>query len=201
VQKRPASQPADAPPPSGDGRADDLISQSEFDRLEAEFSEIPDEILKIPDNAPKLRKPWLFVGSLFLEFLAVMYAFWPSNSPNDHLQKPSPWPAGYAELFMSDCLTLVSFDGTKTLTLADDQTASLEMRSRKATAETVEGRWTYDANSTRYQVHLSDGAETYSLASIEHTGHCMLIKGDLNSANLNASWFSRRRGQSVYPDE
>ena len=55
---------------------------------------------------------------------------------------------------------------------------------------TIDGTWSFDETSKRYAVSLKGETTVYSVIRPENSYTCLLIKGDLESANLRQSWFS-----------
>jgi hypothetical protein len=62
------------------------------------------------------------------------------------------------------------------------------------------GEWRYDAASKKYLITLDGEAIAYSLISPDHISTCMLIKGELATADLTASWFSFEDDPGDYVD-
>jgi hypothetical protein len=105
----------------------------------------------------------------------------------------SPIVPGWQELI--PCSSAVSIDGRKELRLSEDHHAMLHEKSllkngKQSEEKEVTGLWSFDDQSRRYSVSTSGTTVSYTLVSPEQVGTCMLINGDLKSANLLESWFS-----------
>ncbi|MGF6313430.1 hypothetical protein ABIB82_007570 [Bradyrhizobium sp. i1.8.4] len=93
---------------------------------------------------------------------------------------------GWNELV--SCSDMTSLDGTQRMTLSEDQVVSL--RDERGPKSSKSGLWFYDQSSKRYSVTLLGQTSNYSIVAPRGTGTCMLIKGDLEAADLGGSWFS-----------
>ncbi len=104
-------------------------------------------------------------------------------------------PPGWDDL--APCSDMVSFDGTKTLTLSEDHRASvyykdpLKEPKEGERGVSVEGTWSFDEISKRYSVIFNGVTTDYLMLFPEDVNTCMLIKGDLETADLRGSWFSK----------
>jgi hypothetical protein len=74
---------------------------------------------------------------------------------------------------------------------------------RRRGNETIskEGTWSFDEISKRYLVVLNGETTTYLLVSPEGGGMCMLIAGDVQSADLRQSWFSSLADDNHEPND
>jgi len=99
---------------------------------------------------------------------------------------------------------LISFSGTKYVTLFEDQHAELvqyipAQQGKESADSIINGRWSYDPSSTQYSITIGGNTISYSLFSPEHLAICILSKGEIDAANLYESWFTYRdddRGDS-----
>ena len=93
------------------------------------------------------------------------------------------------------CSSAVSLDGSKELLLSEDHRAmfydkSLLKDGKRYEDIGVAGEWSFDDPSKKYFVSLSGTINIYTLVSPEQVSTCMLIRGNLESADLVESWFS-----------
>ena len=187
----------------------ELATDSENDVVDAEFTEVDDdrhgsdhEGALEPEFAPnpigsaehsrsKPRAPWLALTLLVIGGVGAYRAFFRTDIVRTHEERTLP--AGWLDL--SPCSFTRSFDGTKWLTLADDQSAelreALSPEQGKAGNERVStGKWSYDETSKQYSVTLNDEATDYTLLSQDGVATCILVKGGLSNADLRESWFA-----------
>jgi hypothetical protein len=104
-----------------------------------------------------------------------------------------PIVPGWQEL--ASCSYAVSLDGNKELLLSEDHSATLYDKSVMKEGSRYKdigapGTWSFDDNSKKYTVSFGGIADIYTVVSPEQVSFCMLIKGNLESANLRESWFS-----------
>jgi hypothetical protein len=101
----------------------------------------------------------------------------------------TPIIPGWTDL--APCSYTTSFDGTKDLALDEDHRASRFDNAVVSDNKNnpVRGSWSFDESSKRYSVTFGNDTTVYSVLSIERAG-CILVKGDLESADLRRSWFS-----------
>jgi hypothetical protein len=106
---------------------------------------------------------------------------------------PVPVP-GWDGLFL--CSDVASLDGAKELMLDENHLARLYGGANsKNIAEgeqgrSIDGEWSFNETLKRYAITLNGVTTVYSVVQPENSHMCLLIKGDLNSANLRESWFS-----------
>ena len=87
-----------------------------------------------------------------------------------------------------------SLDGHKRLFLNTDHLAEIEDDMKRSESNNVEdslasGTWRYEPISGRYAVTLEGLTVLYSrISPIENV--CLLVKGEIGAADLNASWFA-----------
>jgi hypothetical protein len=111
-----------------------------------------------------------------------------------HRPEIVPTALGWDDLI--SCSDSTSLDGTKRLSVSENSHAILYEAhgpsDRRRGNETIskEGAWSFDQISKRYLVVLNGETRTYLLVSPEGGGMCMLISGDVQSADLHQSWFS-----------
>lgn len=63
-------------------------------------------------------------------------------------------------------------------------------RAEREEARSIDGEWSFDEGLKRYAITLNGVTTVYSVVQPENSHTCLLIKGDLNSANLSESWFA-----------
>jgi hypothetical protein len=140
------------------------------------------------------KTPW---AKVLYTLAAVALVYWiffykPDEALTTEIQSAVP---GWDDLI--PCSDMVSFDGTKTLTLYEDHRTSvyykdpLKEPKEGERGVTVEGTWSFDEISKRYSVTLNGLTTDYLMLSPEDVSTCMLIKGDLEAADLRGSWFSK----------
>jgi hypothetical protein len=129
----------------------------------------------------------LYLGIAF-DFLGFVF------SSRDIAARPQkPAVLGWNDL--ETCAFLTSLDDKKNLTLTEDQGAELmeaapDENDAPTESKKLQGRWGYDAGSKRYSITLNGDTATYTLISRGEPATCILVKGDLDTADLRASWFS-----------
>jgi hypothetical protein len=184
-------------------------ADSEYDVVDAEFTEVDDDRRgsdhegarepKFPPNPmgsaehsrSKPRAPWLALILLLIGGVVAYRVFFRTDIGRTHEERTLP--AGWLDL--SSCSFTRSFDGTKWLTLADDQSAqsreALSPEQGKARNERVStGKWSYDETSKQFSVTLNGETTDYTLLSQDGVATCILVKGGLSNANLRESWFA-----------
>jgi hypothetical protein len=126
-----------------------------------------------------------FVGALLVGAIVFWITFKRTEKP------PNEAPIlGWSEL--ASCSDLMSLDGTKQLTLFENH--SVKFHDEGSSKVSKIGLWSYDEPSKRYSVTLPDQTSTYFIVAPRGTDTCMLIKGDLEAADLRGSWFSSSVG-------
>jgi hypothetical protein len=89
---------------------------------------------------------------------------------------------------LSSCSFMVSFDGKRRLWLSENHFARIEEPDQASTS----GSWSFDESTTKYTVTVADESVIYSVVAPGDRDDCMLIKGDLATADLPRSWFYSR---------
>jgi hypothetical protein len=89
---------------------------------------------------------------------------------------------------ISSCSFTVSFDGKRRLWLSENHFARIEEPDQAS----ADGSWSFDESTTKYIVTVHDESVTYSVVAPGDGDNCMLIKGDLATADLPRSWFYSR---------
>jgi len=102
--------------------------------------------------------------------------------------------AGWAELY--GCSLMQSLDGTRELVLLQDHT--VELREKAASGEQT-GTWAFDEARKRYFITLGAQEKSYTLVQPEDSEVCILARGEMTSANMEESWYSRTL-QDLYGD-
>jgi hypothetical protein len=86
---------------------------------------------------------------------------------------------------ISSCSFMVSFDGKRRLWLSENHFARIEEPNQAR----ADGSWSFDESTTKYTVTVRDESVTYSVVAPGDGDNCMLIKGDLATADLPRRWF------------
>jgi hypothetical protein len=106
---------------------------------------------------------------------------------------PAPVP-GWDDLI--PCSYVASFDGAEELMLYENHFVRLNDGTNPSDGAErdqhnyIDGKWSFDEGLKRYAITLNDVTTVYSVVQPENSHTCLLIKGDLNAANLRESWFS-----------
>jgi hypothetical protein len=122
-----------------------------------------------------------------------------------HRPEIVPTALGWGDLI--SCSDSTSLDGTRRLSVSENSHAILYEAhgpsDRRRGNETIskEGTWSFDEISKRYLLVLNGETTTYLLVSPEGGGMCMLIAGDVQSADLRQSWFSSPADDNHEPDD
>jgi hypothetical protein len=98
--------------------------------------------------------------------------------------------AGWDEL--GACSNMASLDDARELRFFENQNAEIWDHSslKEGESDIAQGVWSYDAATKRYALTLKGETTTYTLLSRGDPVTCILYKGNLDSADLRASWFS-----------
>ncbi len=83
---------------------------------------------------------------------------------------------------------MVSFDGKRRLWLSENHLARIEQPDQSS----ADGSWSFDESTTKYSVTVINESVTYLVVAPGDKDNCMLIKGDLTTADLPQSWFYSR---------
>jgi hypothetical protein len=122
-----------------------------------------------------------------------------------HRPEIVPTALGWDDLI--SCSDSTSLDGTRRLSVSENNNAILyEARGpsdRRRDNETIskEGTWSFDEISKKYLIVLNGETTTYLLVIPEGGGMCMLIAGDVQSADLRQSYFSSPADENHEPDD
>jgi hypothetical protein len=146
------------------------------------------------------RIPWgAIVGATIVAGLVYLFFFF---EPKRQEKKPTVYPAGWSEL--QDCTETSSFDGKSFLALTVDQSAELtETATSKDGKDDIHvtfGQWNYDPASKKYAITFNGKTKNYVALSMDDVATCILVSGELASANLLESWFSTK-DEEPPPDE
>lgn len=138
----------------------------------------------IPNKSSPWRRALLACGAA-----VFAYAIYVHRSQ----QVTPPTISGWNDLIF--CSHAVSFDGSRELLLSEQHIATLYEKSvaknEKSNEDTrVLGTWSFNDQSKKYILSLAGTTNAYTLLSPEQVSTCMLIKGNLDSADLRESWFS-----------
>jgi hypothetical protein len=89
---------------------------------------------------------------------------------------------------ISSCSFMASFDGTSHLTLSENHLARIEERDHAS----AEGAWSFDESTGKYLIAVNGKSVSYSVVTSGDGNNCMLITGDIGTADLARSWFYSR---------
>jgi hypothetical protein len=89
---------------------------------------------------------------------------------------------------LSDCSFMVSFDGKRRLWLSENHFARIEEPDQASAS----GSWSFDESTSKYAITIHNDSIIYSVVVPGDGDNCMLIKGDLATADLPRSWFYSR---------
>jgi hypothetical protein len=174
------------------------------DEIDAEFT---DADLDRPswENAPDLRsalkpqrKTWvraawsmIFLGGIGLgaHYLATHR---PTREP-----EPSPQP-GWDQL--TRCSFVTSFDGNKSLSFSEDGRAEMYDNTHKDN-DAIIGEWRFDEATNLFTVTFTGISNSYAMAEPGQGPICMLLKGELQAADLKGSWFSPSSDETPDPGD
>jgi hypothetical protein len=99
---------------------------------------------------------------------------------------------------LSRCSPLISFDGSRYLTLSKNHFARLE--GKKDARKTENGQWSFDQEAKSYSITVENQTTIYSAIIPGDELTCILIKGDRASVDLAASWFQDHGNDEDAPD-
>jgi hypothetical protein len=172
--------------------------KDEKDVIDAEFTDAdldPPFSEETPDLRPALYKPeprrktWArVVGSvIFLGGVSLgVYYLVTHSTPHREPEPPKP---GWEQL--ARCSFLTSLDGNKDLSLWDDGRAELfDNTSKDKDVVAVEGQWRFEQATNLFAVIFDGVSKSYAVVEPGQGPICMLLKGDLQAADLKESWFS-----------
>jgi hypothetical protein len=136
---------------------------------------------KAADHAPTKS----FSGKLIYAGCAAIFLFSIFQLIFEKREEPQAVP-GWDEI--SNCSFMVSFDGKRHLWLSENHFARIEEPDRAS----LDGSWSFNEGVANYTITVHDQPITYSVVAPADGGSCMLIKGDLATADLPQSWFYSR---------
>jgi len=178
------------PRSTGNTRTNEDVIDPEFTEVDGHSAQFKSQQFRATRAGPTPNKssPWRKVllvcgGAVFV------YAIYVHRS---HEVTPPTIP-GWDELI--HCSHAVSIDGSKELRLSERHIATLYDKSLAKDGKLSENRgvlgaWSFDDRSKKYLLSLAGTTNAYTLLSPEQVNTCMLIKGNLESADLRESWFS-----------
>lgn len=141
-------------------------------------------------TSQKLRVPWLNLIVIGCVGIAIYGMFFRGHHSKP--EAPNP-PAGWLDLL--GCTETRSFDGTKWLSLSEDRTAALHEQLGKPTEQLSKGEWSYDETAKTYAITINGQMTNYFVFNQQDIPGCMLVRGNLNEANLLESWFATMDGR------
>lgn len=120
----------------------------------------------------------LICGGVGVLFLYAMFK--PAFEQRQAPQTVAGWDG------ISNCSFMASFDGKRHLLLSENHFARIEGPDQAS----ADGSWSFDESTGKYTIGVRGEPVTYSVVSPGDGDNCMLIKGDLGTADLPRSWFS-----------
>jgi hypothetical protein len=124
----------------------------------------------------------MFLGGLGLGAYYLATHTTPHREP-----EPEPPKPGWERL--ARCSFVTSFDGNRDLSFSDDGRAELYDNTNKD-KDVVAGEWRFDEATNLFAVILDGVPKSYAVVEPGQGPICMLLKGDLQAADLKESWFS-----------
>lgn len=124
---------------------------------------------------------------MFLGALGLGAYYFATHTASHRKPEPPPPKPGWEQL--TRCSFLTSFDGSKDLSLWDDGRAELYDNINKQ-QDAVEGEWRFDKGTNLFAVIFDGVPKSYAMVEPGQGPICMLLMGDLRSADLQESWFS-----------
>ncbi len=162
------------------------------DAMETGQSEPPAESAPTRENpakpaerAPKTRLTKGFSGKFIYAGVGVIFLYTIFNVVFEKREAPQAIPGWDG---ISSCSFMVSFDGKRRLWLSENHVARIEEPDQA----TADGSWSFDESTSRYAITVNNDSVTYSVVAPGDGDNCMLIKGDLATADLPRSWFYSR---------
>jgi hypothetical protein len=140
---------------------------------------------KPAERAPKTRLTKVFSAKLIYAGLGVIFLYTIFNVVFEKREAPQAIPGWDG---ISSCSFMVSFDGKRRLWLSENHVARIEEPDQA----TADGSWSFDESTSRYAITVNNDSVTYSVVAPGDGDNCMLIKGDLATADLPRSWFYSR---------
>jgi hypothetical protein len=137
------------------------------------------------EGAPRARLTKDLSGKLIYGGLGVIFVCTIFNVVFKQREAPQVIP-GWDGL--SSCSFMVSYDGKRRLRLSENHFARIEEPDQAS----ADGSWSFDESTTKYTITVHDESVTYSVVAPGDGDNCMLIKGDLATADLSRSWFYSR---------
>jgi hypothetical protein len=137
---------------------------------------------KPPERAPKTRLTKGFSGKLIYAGVGVIFLYTIFNVVFEKQEAPEAIPGWDG---ISSCSFMVSFDGKRRLWLSENHFARIEEPDQAS----ADGSWSFDESSSKYTIAVHDESVTYSVVTPGDGNNCILIKGDLATADLPRSWF------------
>jgi hypothetical protein len=123
------------------------------------------------EGAPRTRLMKNLSGNLIYGGLGVICLFTIFRVVFEQRETP-PVIAGWEGI--SNCSSMVSFDGKRRLTLSENHFARIDESDRTST----EGGWSFDQNTSKYTITIRDESIIYSVVAPGGGDDCLLVKGD-----------------------
>jgi|ERR1700730_752205 len=126
-----------------------------------------------------------FSGKLIYGGLGVVFLCAIINVASGQRETPQVIPGWDG---ISSCSFMVSFDGKRRLWLSENHFARIEEPDQAS----ADGSWSFDESTSKYAITVHNDSVIYSVIAPGDGDNCMLIKGDLATADLPRSWFYSR---------
>jgi hypothetical protein len=151
----------------------------------AEFAPWRENPSKPVEGAPRTRLTKDLSGKLIYGGLGVIFLWTICNVVFKQRDGPQVIPGWEG---ISTCSFMVSFDGKRRLWLSENHFARIEEPDQAS----ADGSWSFDESTSKYAITVRNESITYSVVAPGGGDNCMLIKGDLATADLPRSWFYSR---------
>jgi len=171
-------------------RCDDEIAGMSRAHLRTEFQDAaPTEQSDTPNpassRAPRISPTKNLSGKVIYGGLGLILLCTSFNVVFRQREAPPAIPGWDA---ISSCSFMVSFDGKRRLSLSENHFARIEEPDHAS----ADGSWSFDGTTGKYIVTMRDEPVAYSVVAPGDRDNCMLIRGDLATADLHRSWFYSR---------
>jgi hypothetical protein len=142
----------------------------------------------LPKVRPPPNKPgWLFVLPI-VGIVTVIYFVHSRPAEKASAQQSIGMPGWDALL---PCSSVISFNGKEAMSFFDTGRVSIFRDDDSASPKPVYGEWRFDAARSRYFVTFPGSSSTdYTVVSPEQSNSCVLVRGEVGTADLTESWFS-----------
>src|ERR1700730_601171 len=140
--------------------------------------------LKPVEGAPRTRPTKELSRKLIYGALGVTFLYAIFNVAFEQRETPQVIPGWDG---ISSCSFMVSFDGKRRLWLSENNFARID----GANGPSTDGSWSFDESTRKYTIAVPEPV-VYSAIAPGEGNDCMLIRGELETADLHRSWFYSR---------